>query len=115
MPTFISALSIAVLWWDKASAFEYATMGKERAFVELLSSAQIDHRVKEEKEEEGKALQEKVAQAHAPRGKGAVARYPRLRAQFPDYFATQSAEPFTLAAKVGEPVGGDFSLLLSAS
>ena len=139
---------------DKASAFEYATMGKGRAFVDLLSSAQIDlTKVEDEEEEENKALQEKVAQAHALKARldgllgqllgehvgatlavaqgeknvGAVAQVAQLsdaqrvaltvdlqrqrkeekelweeiRQQFPDYFATQSAEPFTLAEAQG--------------
>ena len=43
---------------DEASAFKYATAGKGRAFVDLLSSAQIDL-----SNVPDKALQEKVAQA----------------------------------------------------
>ena len=127
---------------DEKSAFEYATAGKGRTFVDLLGSVQIDLEGLPEH------LTQKVAQArqlkvqgdallgqllgetvsmntqHTPQNANAPQKHTEaqrsalqtdlqrlrqqengqwqeIREQFPDYFATQSAEPFTLEKAQG--------------
>lgn len=107
---------------EKELVFEYATAGKGRAFVDLLSSAQVDLT-----NVDNQNLAQKLQQSREVRGQidGVMAQWlaevsskidrkslqkqlrekrqeentlwQQIRDQHPDYFATQSAAPFTLA------------------